>query len=175
MSAPIGWENTATGLLPLDPSEGVVSATERIPDHPGAHSPPPEFSVISLIPVVPSALVHVSVTFSASAPAKSAGGVTASDWMSAVCTVQELSLRRVPPSNIQPERRPLTVTEIRPLGCGEGSLRARLMGSPAVPAGFTWVLVISVGRLVPPLVSVTPTRSDQDIVCAIWSGARLAP
>ncbi|MNF77024.1 hypothetical protein D3C85_930160 [compost metagenome] len=98
--------------------------------------------------MLPSALVQVMLTSSTSAPAKSVGVVTVSEPGSSVCTVQLPSPLLVPAFSVQPDGIPVIVTRIESLAPTVGSVSARLIASPAIPAGAT-----------PDLVLVLPARS----------------
>ncbi|MNF70847.1 hypothetical protein D3C76_838980 [compost metagenome] len=85
--------------------------------------------------MLPSLLLQCMLTSSTNAPAKSLGVVTVNAPGSLVCTVQVPSPLLVPALNVHPEGTPLMATVIGPLISADGTLRARLMGSPATPAG----------------------------------------
>src|SRR3954451_2606853 len=88
----------------------------------------------TVILVVPSAFVQVMVRFSTAAPAYVAGVVAVRDATSDVITVQEPSACCIPPSKVHPGGSPSSMT-VTARCAPVGSLRPRLIGSPATPAG----------------------------------------
>src|ERR1700687_5769848 len=87
------------------------------------------------LPVLPSALVQLSVTCKTVAPANVVGGVTASTVGSVVVAVQTPPPRAVPPVRSQAEGTPVMVSATGAPGSVDGFVSARLISSPATPAG----------------------------------------
>ena len=128
---PIGWAKTNSSLPP-DPVSVSSPDTAKIGDAGYAST----LSLTEALPVLPSALVQLSLTLSTIAPAKVVGAVTVSDDGSLVCTVQLPSPLLVPWFKVQSDGTPLTVTVVR-APIPDESFSARLIGLPAMPAGVT--------------------------------------
>src|ERR1035437_6759253 len=85
--------------------------------------------------VLPFGLLQLSLTASTTAPAKPAGGVTASAARSVPCSTQVPLPRLVPALRLQPAGTPAMVTATDSPVTPEGSVNARLIWLPAAPAG----------------------------------------
>src|SRR5260370_12528650 len=73
------------------------------------------------------------------APVLAAAVVPVSALWSFVSTVQVPLPRLVPSLMLQSDGTPVNVRSIRPVGWPpDGSVSAKLIGSPAIPAGATW-------------------------------------
>src|SRR4051794_35882990 len=85
--------------------------------------------------VVPSAFSQLIVVGKTLAPVKSVAVVIVNVLGSLVCTVQVPSLFLIPSFSDQSDGPPATAIVIRSLTSADGSLKARLIGPPATPAG----------------------------------------
>src|SRR5882762_11755408 len=106
--------------------------------------------------MLPSALVQVIVILSTAAPAKVAGVEIISEPTSLVCIVQEPSALWVPSLRDHPKGASLMLTVTR-MPSSAAAVRARLMGSPDVPAGAKTVAplpftieTVSISERLPP-------------------------
>src|SRR5437588_15152 len=90
--------------------------------------------------MLPSALIQLSLMLSTRAPAKPAAVVTLREATSLVVRVHVPSALRVPLLSVQSAGAPVTVSVTSP-SLPVGSVRPRLIGSPAIPAGLRLVWV----------------------------------
>src|ERR1035437_5392413 len=103
-----------------------------------------------MLPVLPFGLVQLSLTASTTAPAKPAGGVTASAARSVPCSTQVPLPRLVPALRLQPAGTPAMVTATDSPVTPEGSVNAKLVWLPAAPAGL---VSRNAAEAVPPVAS----------------------